>query len=198
MKIQARWRVHAAVLFSFLTFTGIVAWSQLGGATSTATATNPDVVQYTQQTGSNGTYILYVPGDGSKTTKQGITSGGGCATPTPVGTPILGLSANYYPNGYSNPSTAAVAGAYKSRTGVCAIPQAWSIEVNEGLIFSVGSNSVVGPSYAHSFSSSETTRRRRRRSPVGWSNTWGLPRSERPRSRSPVRTARRLPPTPGR
>ena len=142
MKIQARWRVRASVFFSFLAFTGIFAWSQFGGSTP-ATATNPDVVQYAQQTGNNGTYILYVPGDGSKTTKQGITSGGGCATPTPVGTPILGLSANYYPNGYSNAPTAAVAGAYKSRTGVCAIPQAWSIEVNEGLVFSIGSNTVV-------------------------------------------------------
>ena len=117
-------------------------WVQLGGATTTST--NPDTIQYVQTTGSSGTYLKYVPGDGSKVTSQSVTSGGGCATPSPRGTPILGFSANYYPGGYSGGTVNnAIVGAYKSRTGVCQIPQAWSIEVNEGLVFSVGANSLV-------------------------------------------------------
>jgi hypothetical protein len=114
------------------------------GATST-----PDKVLYVQTTGSNGTYLQYVPGDGSKATKQSVTSGGGCATPSPSGPPILGMSARVYPSGYSDAPSAAVVGAYKSRTGVCAIGQAWQIEPNEGLVFSVGTNSLVaGRTYA--------------------------------------------------
>jgi hypothetical protein len=114
--------------------------SQLGGSAGAAT---PDKIVYGQQTGANGTYLQYVPGDGSAVTNQAVTSGGGCATPSPQGVPLLGFSGKYYPNGYDNASTDVVAGAYKSRTGVCSIPQAWSIEVNEGLVFSVGSNSLV-------------------------------------------------------
>jgi hypothetical protein len=115
---------------------------QLGGATTVTP--NPDTIQYVQTTGSNGTYLKYVPGDGSKATTQSVTSGGGCATPTPSGVPILAFSAEYYPAGYAGDTVnTAVVGAYKSRTGVCQIPQAWSIEVNEGLEFGVGGNSLV-------------------------------------------------------
>jgi hypothetical protein len=116
-------------------------WVQLGGATTTST--NPDTIQYVQTTGNNGTYLKYVPGDGSKATTQSVTSGGGCATPSPSGVPILGFRGNYYPNGYTGTATTVPVGAYKSRTGVCSIPQAWSIEVNEGLVFSVGTNTLV-------------------------------------------------------
>src|SRR5258708_1561452 len=105
---------------------GAVSLTQLGG-TASASATQ-DKVTYNQTTGNSGTYINYVPGDGSKTTKESVTSGGGCATPTPSGVPILAFSASYYPDGYANASQSAVVGAYKSRTGVCQIPQAWSIE----------------------------------------------------------------------
>jgi hypothetical protein len=108
------------------------------GATNT-----PDKVLYVQTTGSNGTYLQYVPGDGSAATKQSITSGGGCATPSPSGAPILGMSARVYPSGYAGASNAAVVGAYKARTGVCSIGQAWQVEPNEGLVFSVGTNSLV-------------------------------------------------------
>ena len=115
---------------------------QLGGATTTST--NPDTIQYVQTTGSSGTFIKYVPGDNSSVTNQSVTSGGGCATPKPKGAAILAFSAHYYPNGYNGGTvTDAVVGAYKARTGVCQIPQAWSVEVNEGLDFSVGSNSLV-------------------------------------------------------
>jgi hypothetical protein len=129
---------HALVLGVVTAVVATGVWAQFGGATTVAS--NPDTIQYVQTTGNNGTYLKYVPGDGSKATTQSVTSGGGCATPTPSGKPILGFSANYYTGGTVTP---AVVGAYKSRTGVCAIPQAWSIEVNEGLIFSVGSNSLV-------------------------------------------------------
>jgi hypothetical protein len=129
-----------ALITGLLLSAGAVGVTQLGGS---ATATAPDTIQYVQQTGSGGTYIKYVPGDGSKATAQSVTSGGGCATPTPAGAPILAFSARSYPSGYTGASTAAVVGAYKSRTGVCSIPQAWSIENTEGLFFSVGQNALV-------------------------------------------------------
>ena len=119
---------------------GTITVSQLGGP---AGAAEPDKIVYGQQTGANGTYLQYVPGDGSAVTNQAVTSGGGCATPSPQGVPLLGFAGKYYANGYANASTDVPAGAYKSRTGVCSVPQAWSIEVNEGLVFSVGSNSLV-------------------------------------------------------
>src|SRR5690349_15281944 len=93
--------------------------SQLGG--SAGASGTQDKITYDQTTGSKGTYIQYVPGDGSKPTNQSVTSGGGCATPSPSGTPLLAFSAKYYPSGYSGSSTNAIVGAYKSRTGVCQI-----------------------------------------------------------------------------
>ncbi len=109
-----------------------------------ATASGPDTIQYVQTTGNGGTYIEYVPGNGSTPTSQSVTGSGGCATPTVHGTPILGFSALLYPNtDYSGSPTAAIVGAYKQRTGVCAIPQAWAIENMEALDFSVGSNTLV-------------------------------------------------------
>jgi hypothetical protein len=115
-----------------------VAGDSAGGVTTT-----PDKVLYVQTTGSNGTYLQYVPGDGSAPTKQAVTGGGGCATPNPSGPPILGMSGRVYPSGYSGASQSAPVGAYKSRTGVCSIGQAWQIEPNEGLVLSVGSNTLV-------------------------------------------------------
>jgi hypothetical protein len=143
--MRARTKTIAGVVFItatllVLTFT---VWSPSGHASASA----PDTIQYAQQTGSGGTYIKYIPGDGSTATTQAVTSGGGCATPTPSGPPILAFSAKYYANGYNGASTAAVVGAYKSRTGVCQVPQAWSIEVNEALDFSVGPNALVQGRY---------------------------------------------------
>ena len=135
-------RRHVLILGAITSLIASGLWVQLGGATTTVT--NPDTIQYTQTTGSSGTFIKYVPGDGSSVTNQSVTAGGGCATPKPKGAPILGFSANYYPNGYTGGTvTTAVVGAYKARTGVCQIPQAWSVEVNEGLVFSPGSNALV-------------------------------------------------------
>jgi hypothetical protein len=133
---------HVVVLGAITALIATGLWVQLGGATTTST--NPDTIQYVQTTGSSGTFIKYVPGDGSTPTNQSVTSGGGCATPKPKGAPILGFSAHYYQNGYTGGTvTDAVVGAYKARTGVCQLPQAWSIEVKEGLDFSVGSNTLV-------------------------------------------------------
>jgi hypothetical protein len=140
MKFGRHRRYFAGAVAVALVASGVVG-SQLGTAASAPTV--PDTIQYSQTTGSNGTYILYTPGDGSKTTKQSVTSGGGCATPTPSGAPLLGFSASYYSSGYNGTASPAVVGAYKSRTGVCQIPQAWSIEKNEALKFAVGSNSLV-------------------------------------------------------
>ncbi|HLX78258.1 MAG TPA: hypothetical protein VKR27_05185 [Acidimicrobiales bacterium] len=113
------------------------------GGTSTST-NGPDTVQYVQTTGNGGTYVEYLPGNGSTPTTQSVTGSGGCATPTVHGAPILGFSAFLYPNtDYSGAPTPAVVGAYKQRTGVCAIPQDWSIENEEALDFFVGSNALV-------------------------------------------------------
>ena len=81
---------------------GTFSVSQLGGP---AGAAEPDKIVYGQQTGANGTYLQYVPGDGSAATKQAVTSGGGCATPSVSGTPLLGFGGKYYANGYTNAST---------------------------------------------------------------------------------------------
>ncbi len=110
-----------------------------------AGASAPDVIQYVQQSGSSGTYIRYIPGNGSAPTNQSITSGGGgCSTPSPSGTPILNFSGAYYANNtYGGAATSAPVGAYKQRTGICQYGQAWSLEPAEALTFSVGSNSLV-------------------------------------------------------
>ena len=120
---------------------------------SPAGATTPDKILYAQTTGSQGTYIQYVPGDGSKPTKESVTSGGGCATPTPSGVPLLNFAGFLYPDGSYTPGsqTNGIVGAFKQRTGVCAIPQAWSIDNvpsgsqtgAEALDFSVGTNALV-------------------------------------------------------
>jgi hypothetical protein len=118
-----------------------VSFSQLGG--SAGASGTQDKITYNQTTGAKGTYIQYIPGDGSKVTNQSVTSGGGCATPSVSGVPLLGFAGRYYASGYSGAFTNVPAGAYKARTGVCSVPQAWSIEVNEGLVFSVGSNTLT-------------------------------------------------------
>lgn len=116
--------------------------SAIGDAPS-ATGAGPDTLLYVQQTGSNGTYLQYVPGDGSKVTKQSITSGGGCATPSPSGPPLLAMVGRVFPSGYAGASSTVPVGAYKSRTGVCSIGQAWQIEPNESLSLGTGTNTLV-------------------------------------------------------
>src|SRR6266581_1762585 len=74
---------HVLVLGAITSLIATGLWVQLGGATTTST--NPDTIQYVQTTGSSGTFIKYVPGDGSKVTNQSVTSGGGCPTPSPKG-----------------------------------------------------------------------------------------------------------------
>jgi hypothetical protein len=158
-----RWKTVAAVTGLVAAIAIPVAYAHGGAsrpiiATTAGSGFNQDVIQYNQTTGSHGTYIQYIPVSGNPTT-QSVTSGGGCATPTPSGVPLLkfsgtlysGLDANGNPT-FTNP-TAAIVGAYKQRTGVCAIPQAWSIDNQpgtgaEGLDFSVGSNTSVVPSEA--------------------------------------------------
>jgi len=114
----------------------------LGRETASAATPGPDKIVYSQQNGKNGTYLQYVPGDGSKATTQAVTGAGGCATPNTTN-PVLAFSANYYANGYAGTSTPAIVGAYNGRTGVCQIAQAWSIDVNEGLVFAPGANALT-------------------------------------------------------
>src|SRR5436190_9666161 len=87
------------IAISIAAIAGTITVSQLGG--SAAGAATPDKIVYGQQTGANGTYLQYVPGDGSAVTNQAVTSGGGCATPSPQGVPILGFGGKYYANGYT-------------------------------------------------------------------------------------------------
>src|SRR5258708_4555962 len=105
---QRKWLAGAIGLVAIATS---VAVTQFGSGAASA-ASGPDTIQYVQTTGSNGTYIQYVPGDGSTPTNESITSGGGCATPTPSGVPVLQFSALYYPAGYAGSSAPAVVGAY--------------------------------------------------------------------------------------
>jgi hypothetical protein len=139
------------LLAAFVAFAGVAApaaLAQIGGgagaSSTTGTPGSPDTIQYVQTTGKSGTYVEYVPGNGSSPTTQSVTGSGGCATPTVSGPPILGFGARLNSaSDYGGSWTAAVVGAYKSRTGVCAIPPDWSIENQEALDFSVGTNSLV-------------------------------------------------------
>jgi len=71
-----------------------VSFALLGNAASASAV--QDKITYNQVSGNSGTYLQYVPGDGSKPTKESVTSGGGCATPSPSGVPLLAFSAKYY------------------------------------------------------------------------------------------------------
>jgi hypothetical protein len=116
-----------------------------------AAAAQQATILYNQTTGKSGTYIQYTDSNGN-VTNQSVTSGGGCATPSPSGSPLLGFSAWVYDSGYTtaNP-TAGVVGAYKQRTGVCSLTPAWAVDNvtsgpnqgGEALDFSVGTNSLV-------------------------------------------------------
>ena len=140
MQTRFKQTAFVAALVMSTSLVGVGVWTQLGSGASTP---GPDKIVYSQQNGKNGTYIQYVPGDGTKATTQAVTGGGGCATPNTTN-PVLAFSAHYYPNGYANaPVNNAIVGAFNQRTGVCQIPQAWSIEVNEGLVFAPGSNSLT-------------------------------------------------------
>ncbi|HTL83546.1 MAG TPA: hypothetical protein VL856_00075, partial [Acidimicrobiia bacterium] len=132
----------AFILVTLVALLAAGLFAELGGSAG-ATSTAPDTIIYSQQNGSKGQYLQYVPGDNSKPTTQSVTGAGGCATPNTASQPILAFSAKNYPNGYGGASQAAIVGAYNSRTGVCATPQAWSIEVNEELIFAPGPNSLT-------------------------------------------------------
>jgi hypothetical protein len=137
--LRGRNRGLAAVVALALV-AGATTWLRLdNGAAATTTL---DKIIYSQQNGKNGEYLQYVPGDGSRVTTQPVTGAGGCATPNTTN-PVLAFSAKYYGSGYGGPSTAAIVGAYNNRTGVCQIPQAWSIEVNEGLVFAPGSTNAL-------------------------------------------------------
>jgi hypothetical protein len=129
----------AFILVTLVALLAAGLFAELGGSAS-AVATVADKIQYSQQNGSKGQYLQYIPGDGSKVTTQSVTGAGGCATPNTATQPVLTFAAKNYPNGYGGASQPAIVGAYNSRTGVCATPQAWSIEVNEELIFAPGPN----------------------------------------------------------
>jgi hypothetical protein len=128
-------------ILTLASLVGALLWVELEGNASAASAT-PDKIVYSQQNGRNGTYLQYVPGDGSKPTTQPVTGAGGCATPNTTN-PVLAFSAVSYPNGYANPSTPAIVGAYNNRTGVCAVTPAWAVDVSEGLIFAPGPNALT-------------------------------------------------------
>jgi hypothetical protein len=124
-----------------------------------ALATN-DVICYSQSTGSSGTFAAYTPattnGKGTATS-VGLTSGGGCATPTWQGTPLVNLSGFVYTD--STYKTLAAGNPFpvdaaKQKTGVCGIngtgANPWSIDDTaagaEALDFSIGSNPNMGSS----------------------------------------------------
>jgi hypothetical protein len=116
-----------------------------------------DTIQYVQSAdGHSGSYVQYVPGDGSAPTSQPITAARGdgdgdaddCGTPTVSGAPILSFSALVYNRPvnrvpYTGWPSAAAVGTSKGRTGACAIQPNWAINESESLIFSVGSNPLV-------------------------------------------------------
>ncbi len=130
----------SAVLIATISLVAVGLWARFDSSKASAAAA--DKVIYSQQSGKNGSYLQYVPGDGSKVTTQSVTGGGGCATPN-TSNPVLAFSANWYPNGYGAAPSPAIVGAYNNRTGVCQVPQAWSVEVGEGLDFAPGPNALT-------------------------------------------------------
>jgi len=136
------WHKQVGVVAVVALTASVLAASASAPLRSGAATSAPDKIVYAQQTGKNGTYLQYVPGDGSKPTTQAVTGGGGCATPS-SSNPVLAFTARYYSGGYGGPSTSAIVGAFNQRTGVCQIPQTWSIEVNEALVFGVGTNALT-------------------------------------------------------
>ena len=84
---------------------GGATWLHLDSGAAASSA--PDKIVYSQQNGKNGEYLQYLPGDGSKSTTQPVTGGGGCATPNAVN-PVLSFSAKYYAGGYNGASTSAI------------------------------------------------------------------------------------------
>jgi uncharacterized repeat protein (TIGR01451 family) len=101
-----------------------------------------DEICYVQSTGS-GTSATYQPASGQPTT-QAVNPGGGCSGGSPIPGTILPLSAWLYSNNnyYMGTKTPAKV-ATNPKTGVCSIPQQWSIDNASGsgaeaLDFSVG------------------------------------------------------------
>jgi hypothetical protein len=124
-------------------------------AGATGTQNSPDQILFGQTTGTPSTFYEYVPGNGSATTTQAVSSSGSCGSPTvsdPNG-PLLAITAKLYaknPNSnfYANAPSPATVGASGQATGVCDIPPAWSIEnkANKGaeaLDFSLGSDKTL-------------------------------------------------------
>lgn len=122
-------------------------------AVTTASGQTQDEIQYLES--SKATTVQYSPVSGSTASEAIQGGGGGCSAPTPVGVPILNFGGRLYTgtdgNGienYTGSPSQGSAGIYKARTGVCSIPQDFSIENvtgtgAEGLDFSIGTNSLV-------------------------------------------------------
>jgi hypothetical protein len=132
-----------AMLVTILALIGAGLWI----AKDRAGATTNDYIVYNQQSGNKGTYLQYVDGTTGTKTTQSITGNAGCATSSQLSNPVLAFTAFFYGHGYTDPSGAflaptatASAGQFNNRTGVCSVPQAWSIEAGEGLDFGVGAN----------------------------------------------------------
>jgi hypothetical protein len=145
-KTASRTRLRIAALGGLVAVSSVLpAVVGATGLKAASAATPADEIQYVQA-GAAGVSEVWVPGSGTGGFSQTVTPklvGNGCFAPTISGSPILALSANNYPSGYSGAPTPSVVGMYKGiRTGVCAQKPPWSIQVNEGLDFGLGSNAV--------------------------------------------------------
>lgn len=129
------------------------------GVASSSTPPPPDVIQYVQAVaGKTSSYAFaFTPGNGSAPTTQTLTPSGKCGTPTPSGAGFLNLAGKLYPaTDYSGTPAAAVVGASRAHTGVCAIGGAQTIDNRtssysskvgaEALDFGAGGSPTIGTS----------------------------------------------------
>src|SRR4051812_50172895 len=92
------WHKQVGVVAVVALTASVLAASASAPLRSGAATSAPDKIVYAQQTGKNGTYLQYVPGDGSKPTTQAVTGGGGCATPS-SSNPVLAFTPRHYSGG---------------------------------------------------------------------------------------------------
>jgi hypothetical protein len=117
-----------------------------------ATAVTQAEIIYVQKSAQQktGPYVEYEASNGTDTTQTLSLTSGPCWSSTlsnPASSPLLPITASYYPKGYSSPSTTASVGSAAinggvAETGVCSSQFAlgYTIQPDQGLVFSLGQN----------------------------------------------------------
>ncbi|MGA2530759.1 MAG: putative Ig domain-containing protein [Acidimicrobiales bacterium] len=148
-----RWRVGVVCTL----FAGASVVAPIVILTGNVSATTPaqDKIIYVQKSGQQktGPYVEYEGANGTNLTQSLSLANGSCSGSTVSNptSPLLPFSASYYSSGYSGTSTAASVGSTVTKqgvaeTGVCVNSRTspgYTIQPNEGLVFSIGTNSLT-------------------------------------------------------